>query len=69
MARTVDETKKWHPQWDENPLLQFSLKNFFLRLFFLFSGPKIPQLCPICAPFVPLKGASYTYKVPVMVGF
>lgn len=32
------------PNRDENPLLQFSLKNFFLRLFFLFSGPKIPQL-------------------------
>lgn len=29
----------------------------------------VTHLCPICAPFVPLKGASYTYKVPVMAGF
>ena len=36
--------QEWHLQWESNPLLQFSLKHFFLRLFFLFSGPKIPQL-------------------------
>ena len=44
MARTVDEAKNGSPVRTKNRDFHFPLKNAFPRLFFPFSGHKIPQL-------------------------